>query len=495
MTDPKDSPERGPSLAAPTFLPQNEHDCWPPYEFGRAPSAVGPDTDASVAAPGSLPHDDHDCWPPYEFEGVASAVGLESGGCVAAPVPLPEDDHNYWPPYEFGNASSAAGLDRGPAAAREAKPSTAASASPKALPPSAGNAMASAPAWVGPATKAPAKGVEAHAPLPPARAEPFGAAEAEVLEGFPVGAALPVLAPARARRAYGRKATGAAAPIEHLPLASDQDMFPAFMSRSALFGAARPNAGGLHVGPLEAAGNVALSFDGPSLSMLDKRVWEALVRFAKASRLDVHSPFKVPMSRIAKEAGLAQSGSRAVWASMARLACSRLDAVVDGVAIKGLLLAEARRKGRGCEASFDPDLLVPALSQVLQASMASAASPPGASPLRQWLRDYFSTHEALGRPFTLDYLRKLSGYGSQTKRFPADLENAMASLKLLDPGLIAEWSIKRDGGVGDAWMLSVVRGKSRPCVKQPAKTAAAAEPRAARSQVAVARKRRRGPEL
>lgn len=298
-----------------------------------------------------------------------------------------------------------------------------------------------------------------------------------------------------AKRAYGRRAMAVStAPAKAVPRAADLDMFPAFMSRSALFGAFRPNCGGTHAGPLKAAGDVSLIFAGPRLSMADKRVWEAIVRIAKRDGADMSQPFKARLAEVADMAGYRRGQSRSAWAAIERLAGSRIDAVVYGANVSGWLLISAVMAGRDVLVRLDPGLVVPAFAQTILVSMAGAARCGGvASALALWLRDYFSTHKPPAKPLTLDYLRDLSGYPSPPKRFVAALGAAMSELAAEHPELIASWSIDKSEAAGNAsarWSLLAVRGSAMPVVKQPPKPASATA-----KDPAPAPKKRAGPSL
>ncbi|QJE02520.1 hypothetical protein HH212_22925 [Massilia forsythiae] len=368
-------------------------------------------------------------------------------------TPNPEDDHDYWPPYVFPV----------PPAVDEFNPTDASD-------------VASITAQT-----------------------PASAPESEE-DHRATASADPIVAPATAtkvkpaRRAYGRSTT--TAPIGK-PLSmshpADLDMFPAFMSRSALFGAFRPNCGGTHEGALKAAGEVSIAFTGPRLSMADKRVWEAIVRVAKRERHDLAQPFKARLAEIAEMAGYGRGQSRSAWAAIERLARSNLDATVYGAKAKGWLLMSATPSGRDATVRLDPGLVEPAFAETMLASMAGAVGDGIQAPLAQWLRDYFSTHKPLAKPLTLDYLRTLSGFPSQPKHFVAALEASMEQLRAGRPDLIASWSI--DKGEGDVnksanWTLLAVRGSAKPDVKHPAKRCAPSAP-----AIAPQAKRRGGPNL
>jgi len=297
-----------------------------------------------------------------------------------------------------------------------------------------------------------------------------------------------------AKRAYGRKSLAvASSPAKALPHPNDLDMFPAFMSRSALFGAFRSNCGGTHAGPLKAAEKVPLTFEGQRLSMADKRVWEALARIAKRDGVDISQPFKARLAEVADMAGYGPGQSRSAWSAIERLSGSKIDATVRGAKVSGWLLMSAVRDKRDALVRLDPALVGPALSQTMLASMAGAARDGVKSPLGQWLRDYFSTHEPTTKPLTLDYLRELSGYPSPPKRFVAALEAAMAELAAKRPDLIASWSINTgaaDSNASARWVLLAIRGPAAPALKHPPKAVPASAP-----ATAPAPKKRGGPNL
>ncbi len=444
-----------------------------------------------------------------------SALGSASPSPTTAPDGLgvlDEDDHNFWPPYEF-TVDEAAWKSRG-ASASDAKAfpangtgeplirySTAAEEPFGEAPRPPTSAAESCSANEGAGDFLPpwdlaidrAAGAERDAPAAEAV---FAASSSDTAPAPILGAGVPASAePSSSRRSYGGHAAGAARMVQCLPLANEPEMFPAFMSRSALFGALRPNTGEYYSGLLEASGDAVVSFAGPRLSMRDKSVWQALARRAKEGRFDAAASFEVPLAEVALDAGLRPSGVRAVRASLERLAQSRVDAKVGGVAFAGSLLAEAGPDGGRFRAQFDPAFAVPALSLVLQASTASAG-PAACGPLAQWLRDYFSTHLPMARPFTLGYLMRLSGYGSPTKRFAQDLREAMDWLKAQRSDLVVDSLIEREGKRSENWKLVVHRGAFEPKLRHPPKNRAPSPPAEATwpNAKAVA-KRPRGPSL
>ena len=297
------------------------------------------------------------------------------------------------------------------------------------------------------------------------------------------------------KRPYGRAPSAAVATLEPLPLSRELDMFPAFMSRSALFSAIRANSGGSHAGPVPASGKVSLSAWGPRLSMADKRVWEALVRLAKKGGFNVAAPFCAPMGDIAEMAGFGRGQTRSAWAAIERLAALSIDALVDGVAVSGKLLGAARKEGRRRVVAFDARLMRSALGGVLNVDLGSSPRGRSEPPLAQWLGDYFLTHEPSAMDPNLGYLRDLCGYAGAPKEFAAALEAAMASLAAWRPDVIAGWSIDKSKRSSLAWTLSTQRGPARPRVKHPAKPKAPPTATPERLIAAAAAARRRGPAL
>ena len=307
--------------------------------------------------------------------------------------------------------------------------------------------------------------------------------------------ATPAAPVGKIKRAYGlsrRPAHGANVAPTLMPLALEPDMFPAFMSRSALFSAIRANSGGYHNGPLKASGKVSLNFHGPRLSMVDKRVWEALVRAAKGGRFDLAGPCFVEVADVAEMAGFERGQTRSVWAAMERLAASKVDAMVEGVSVSGRLLASVAKIGKRRMVAFDPALMEAALGRALNAELAGSPRGRSAPLLAQWLGDYFLTHEPSTIAPDLNYLRELCGHAGSPKGFVAALEAAMRSLSSARPDLVAGWTIDKSRRSSLSWTLRVERGAARPRVKQFGKAVASAP---ADLKAAQARARRRGPAL
>jgi hypothetical protein len=280
-------------------------------------------------------------------------------------------------------------------------------------------------------------------------------------------------APATPKRAYGRKDTSTGTSVgKFMPHPKDLDFFPAFMSRSPLFGAFRSNCGGTHAGPLKAPKDVSLMFNGPRLSMADKRVWEAIIRIAKRDSVDISQPFEIGHAEVARMAGYADGQSRSAEAAIGRLAQSNLVATVGHAKMVGGFLSAATPVGpRRSMIRLDLALVEPAFSQTLLASMSGACNDGVKSILGQWLRDYFCTHEPMDKDFTLDYLLELSGFPSAPKHFVTALEKALDELKTKRPDLVEDWSIlkENDGNASGRWKLRLKRGPAAPVVKHPAK--------------------------
>lgn len=255
--------------------------------------------------------------------------------------------------------------------------------------------------------------------------------------------------------------------------------FPGFMSRSALFGVGRPGHGGPHSGWLHSAGEYHLNFEGERLSMLDKRVWEALVRFAKEKGVDIRNPFKVTLSGIARRAGVRGTGGLAlprVWACVERLAASKVQVDLGGSTRAGALLASATKDGRCYYARFDADFAMAILSDDIQFQFEDGRRDRLTLSLSQWFHDYFSTHNPWPRPYTVGYFRDMSGYRDQDSAFPRALRSAMAELAATCPTLVERWSIDDSDIDSACWKLAIKRGAERPSAMYPAsmKTSATA---------------------
>lgn len=297
------------------------------------------------------------------------------------------------------------------------------------------------------------------------------------------------------KRSYGRAMAPMAAAPTLLPLAHELDMFPPFMSRSALFSAIRSNSGGSHAGPLKASGKVSLALQGPRLSMADKRVWQALVRLAKRGRVDVAGPFDIALTEVAEMAGFGRGQTRSAWEAIERLAASKVDAVVDGVAVNGWLLASAKKDRRRRSVAFDAAFIEAALARVLNVELVGSPRGRSQPPLAQWLGDYFLSHEPSDKAPDLNYLRGLCGYGGAPKDFAAALEEAMDALAGSRPDLIEGWSIDKSKRSSLNWTLAARRGGYCPRAKHPPKLKAVPVPTPASLAMAAAAARRRGPAL
>lgn len=247
--------------------------------------------------------------------------------------------------------------------------------------------------------------------------------------------------------------------------------FPAFISRSALFGAFRPGHAAPHAGPLKSAGNYELRFEGERLSMFDKRVWEAIVKCAKSQHAIVTEPFDAILSALAKDAGVAgQSGPALarVRESLRRLATARIQIEIGGSPRGGSLLLSATKVGHSTRLQFDAGFAASCLGDDIQFETRSNRRNALKAPFAQWLHDFLSTHEPSPQPFTLGYLRELCGYVGKPRRFAATARAALAELAEKCPELVAGWSIDDSRRNGANWRLTVLRGPERPFPVFPA---------------------------
>ncbi len=241
--------------------------------------------------------------------------------------------------------------------------------------------------------------------------------------------------------------------------------FPAFMSRSAVFGAFRAGHAGSHTGWLPAQGNYDIDFEGERLSMLDKRVWEALVAIAKDRLVDVSKPFKVTLAEIARRAGVAGNGGVAlssVWKCAVRLAATRLQVNLEGSRRAGRLLALATKVKREYRVQLDPEFAAAILGDDIQIDFPVGRRQALRAPLAQWLHDYLTSHKPADFAFFLPHLRGHCGYADEARHFPADLRVAMEELATNCPELVASWSIDDSRKKSEAWKLSIERGADRP---------------------------------
>lgn len=267
--------------------------------------------------------------------------------------------------------------------------------------------------------------------------------------------------------------TGPIAPTSRIAIPNfcRPEAFPAFMSRSAIFGAFRPGHAGPHEGALKSAGNYGLRFEGERLSMFDKRVWEAIARRAKSERANIAEPFDAILSALAQDAGVAgQSGPALarVRESIGRLSMARIQVEIGESCRKGVLLLSATKVGHSTRLQFDAGFAAACLGDDIQFELRRDRRNALTAPFAQWLHDYLSTHEPSPQPLTLGYLRELCGYVGKPRRFSATARAALAELSAKCPELVASWSIDSSRRSGTHWRLTIVRGPERPLAVYPA---------------------------
>ena len=80
--------------------------------------------------------------------------------------------------------------------------------------------------------------------------------------------------------------------LQPIPMQGKLGHFPAFMTRSGLFGVARtaPLSLPLPMSEVMVQGKYELEYEGPRLNMTDKAVWQAVVDMAKESALNFNEP-------------------------------------------------------------------------------------------------------------------------------------------------------------------------------------------------------------
>jgi hypothetical protein len=287
------------------------------------------------------------------------------------------------------------------------------------------------------------------------------------------------LAAAPAKRRKGPARVEAGRPVLTLPHASKLDLIPAVFSRGALFRVGgsddKPIAApaGKAATAIEAQGGINLTLAGPWPRMRDKAVWEIAIEMAKASP-DAGSPIPVNLSEFAKRLGYVDKGGATldwIWASLLRLSHCRVEfdsPSATGPRLAGKLLLSARKMGARMEIEIDPAFLPRLLGEDFQFFIDRERRARLSTALARWLHDFLSTHSTQSRPFGLPYLRGLCGYGASKRRFPADLDRALAELVLVAPEILASYSFDKATRSSDRWTLALVCGVEKRRFEQPA---------------------------
>ena len=282
----------------------------------------------------------------------------------------------------------------------------------------------------------------------------------------PICAAARVAAQLSGSLAYPAAATDAAALPSPIPFKDKPGHYPALFHRSALFGVARADSASTRTGEgVKAQGDYDLVASGPRLTLHDKSVWEALMDIAKEQDHDLAKPLRSSLSEVARRCGAKFTGSRvtkAVSDGIQRMCMTSLTVRLGGAGVVyGRLLAGFTADSHGTSIHFDPGLATALLGADLNFKIDSTRRRRLDTGLAQWLHDFISTHEE-GRSLTLGYLRELSGFTANPKRFPTSLKAAMLELKEHAPGLVLGFSITESTRSSDHWPLSIQRGPDAP---------------------------------
>lgn len=252
--------------------------------------------------------------------------------------------------------------------------------------------------------------------------------------------------------------------------------FPAAVSRSALFSAGRSS---LATASTEVAATSAIArqggegyrLEGPRLDMSDKIVWEAVVRLIKSQERDSDGYARLSLRECAALIGWRDRGGKTLrWIELRidRLRASEID--FGGVGPLPMIRSRTGQAGEtwvGLASTLTERLL----SEGPQARAYPERRAALATTLAKWTHDLLSTHSA-PRDLTMGYLRKLSGYDGQSRRFPAQLTAALQEIQMAAPELLAAFEIDRSRKSSDLWILRWTRGAEKVDYFVPKKTEA-----------------------
>lgn len=261
-----------------------------------------------------------------------------------------------------------------------------------------------------------------------------------------------------------------AANLLALPHRKRLDYFPAFAARTGLFQAGR-GGGPRTPETVKSPRQYDLAFEGESLTMRDKAIWEACIQIAKGAD-DVVPELKVSLSDIGRRIGAPNDGGRAldsIWASLQKLAGARvaLNLGASGRA-SGRMLADARREDGACWIRLDAAFMTRILSEDTQFKMDASRRAAIKSLLGQWLHDYLSTHSAAYKDgLGMGHLRGLCGHPGAARRFPAAIRSALAEIAAAAPGMLQSFRIEQETLNGETWKLHIVRGDEMPAFEMP----------------------------
>lgn len=256
-----------------------------------------------------------------------------------------------------------------------------------------------------------------------------------------------------------------------ITLAMEPWHFPSMFARSSIFRVGRGK--GLVLPPQEIAtyARLRVVFEGPRLTMRDKRVWEQAVAAAKQHGFS-GDEFELSLSSLARALNAAPTGAalRSIVESLERLAKARIKYVIDERARgeAALLGSFLKRPGSGWRVSLDPGLHA-AMFEDLQFPTNLARRERLSTDLARWLHDFFATHKkGYEEGIPVETLRRLCGYDAEACHFPKFLRGALAELTEVAPELIAAFRIQRVGRHGKDWKAFVTRGSEVAAFKLPA---------------------------
>lgn len=265
-------------------------------------------------------------------------------------------------------------------------------------------------------------------------------------------------------------------PAVRLPHATKLDLIPAIFSRSALFRvggsdeaptAASPGAPAIAI---ETQHRANMTLAGPWPRMRDKAVWEVALQMAKESA-DAAAPIRVNLSEFASRLGYVDKGGatlRWIWSSLRRLSLCHVEFnAPTGTRLAGNLLAAAREQGGRKEIQIDPAFASGLLREDYQFAINRARRAQLSTALARWMHDFLSTHATQDQPFDLSYFRPLCGYGADKRRFPAELEAALADLAKTAPEILESYSFTKGTRSSEEWTVALVCGGETRRFEQP----------------------------
>lgn len=252
--------------------------------------------------------------------------------------------------------------------------------------------------------------------------------------------------------------------------------FPAAVSRSALFSAGRSSlaAASTKVAATSAIarqGGEGYRLEGPRLDMSDKIVWEAVVRLIKSQERDSDGYARLSLRECAALMGWRDRGGKTLrWIEQRidRLRAAKIDFGGAGpLPMIRLITGEAGEARVGLASTLTEHLL----SEGPQARAYPERRATLATTLAKWTHDLLSTHSE-PRDLTVGYLRSLSGYDGQDRRFPSQLIAALQEIQTAAPELLAAFEIDRSRKSSDLWTLRWKRGAEKVDYFVPKKTEA-----------------------